>query len=427
MRIKAFIKREGHRVKMLFRTRATRKSYRNGIKLSKNRNRNGKIKVFFILAFPEAWNSFKTIYESALRSDKTEPLVIALPKFLNKNSEDTSPENLKFEAWEFLSKNGVKCINGFENGKWFDIEAAEPDYVFYTRPYNPEYNEAFKTTTVCRYAKVCYVPYAYSMLGGKNVNTVLPEEFVASAYKLFLANDSRRLQSIDYFCGSKKSKEKKFRYLGFPRLDLLKEAGAAKDPNHKFTVSWMPRWRAGEELGNQKGSHFLQYYKDFIEYFSKNTDMNMIIRPHPLMMDYFVKNGVMSQGEIDRFKEVCSNSSNISLDTEKDYMITLGKTDILVADYTSLIAECFFMGKPIVYCDTADNLNPEGTKICSNLYNAGTFDDVTTLIEKIRDEGDVMKDQREKLIRELIPGSIGNIGISILDEIERDHTESHSN
>jgi CDP-glycerol glycerophosphotransferase (TagB/SpsB family) len=134
------------------------------------------------------------------------------------------------------------------------------------------------------------------------------------------------------------------------------------------------------------------------------------------MFPTYISNGVMTQEEVDNFTARCANTKNIEIDTKKDYIDTIISSDLLVADYTSLIAEFFITGKPVIFCDTVAGLNDEGQKICGSLYFADTFADVVRQIEHVRDKDEDI-DKRRALIKELLPDKVGNIGRNILDAI----------
>jgi CDP-glycerol glycerophosphotransferase (TagB/SpsB family) len=193
--------------------------------------------------------------------------------------------------------------------------------------------------------------------------------------------------------------------------------------NDKHTILWLPRWTEGKFINGQKESHFLKYYKQFIEYANKNPDMNLIIRPHPLMFGNFVDKGIMSQDEVDVFKRTCRESHNIELDESKDYFASFGKAGILVADYTSLIAEYFVTGNPVIYCDDVDGLSTEAHLMDSAFYHADNFEQVKENIEKLCNGVDSLVSLREKVRKEIIPANAGYVGVEIINTIIQDYNK----
>lgn len=56
------------------------------------------------------------------------------------------------------------------------------------------------------------------------------------------------------------------------------------------TFLWIPRWTTPAD-DNEKSTFLM--YKDFLlNYFSNNAELSLIIRPHPLMFDNYIKKDI---------------------------------------------------------------------------------------------------------------------------------------
>ncbi len=53
-----------------------------------------------------------------------------------------------------------------------------------------------------------------------------------------------------------------------------------------------------------------------------NPNMDILLRPHPLMFKNFIGKGIMSEIEVDEFNESCLSRENIRVDLEKEYHAT---------------------------------------------------------------------------------------------------------
>ncbi|MBQ8912690.1 MAG: CDP-glycerol glycerophosphotransferase family protein, partial [Lachnospiraceae bacterium] len=374
--------------------------------------------IIFLINFPESWNSVKSVYEAAIKDGKYNVYIIAAPQLSSDIATKTGAMGIKNDAYEFFVKNNIDVINASkENGDWIDLRDYNPDYVIYTRPYNDAYPEPFRPVNVCKYAKLYYIPYAYSMLSDSMLLSVLPENFIFCMRKVYLANKSRKIECEKVHPRYGKYAADRFEYLGFPRFDLYEFDETTEKDNKRYTIAWMPRWTAGSAADKHKGSHFLLYYKQVIQFAKDNPNVEVIIRPHPKMFGHFVATGIMSQEEVDDFMNTCESMDNLSLDKNKDYINTIKNSDLLLADYTSLIAEFFMTGKPVVFCDTVEGLNLEGQKICGSLYYAENFDQIKERIFRIIGGNDEEYGNRQKIIHELLPSQSGGIGKSILESI----------
>ncbi len=413
--IKDDLRNAAHYVKSYFRFREYVQNYNDGIKTLANKKGNN---IVFLINFPESWNSVKSVYEAALENKKLNVTVLAVPQISSDIAKLDSGVVLRSDAYEFFEKNNIKAINADKgNGQWVDLKDLKPDYVIYTRPYNDNYPEIYRPYNVCKYAKLYYIPYAYSMLSDSMLLSVLPENFIFCMRKVYLANESRKIECEKVHPRYGRAAHDRFEYLGFPRFDLYQFDDSNDISNKKFTIAWLPRWTAGSAVDKHKGSHFLLYYKQIIEFAKENPNVEVIIRPHPKMFGHFIANGVMSQEEVTEFMNTCDSMDNLSLDSNKDYINTIKKSDLLLADYTSLIAEFFMTGKPVVFCDTVDGLNLEGQKICGSLYYADNFEEIKEKIFRIIDGNDDDYDKRQQIIKELLPSQSGGIGRSILESI----------
>ncbi len=419
MAIKHKVIRFGHYIKSYFIFHDKIKNYEAGLRYV-NRKNNQIKKLVLLVNFPESWNSLKSIYDEALRKKDIEVKILAVPRISEESENATDMRSGRNEAYDFFTENNIEAIRAdLGDNSWFDLKSLEPDYVIYTRPYKYQYPEAYRSYNVCSYAKLFYVPYAYGMLGEKVLFTVLPEDFVFTMRKIYFANKSRMEEARRCIPRYGKNTADRYTYLGFPRFDMY-SSGSMKtdtDERYKTTIVWLPRWTSEKFNSVQKSSHFLEYYKDFIEFAKDNSDIRLIIRPHPMMLSHYLSEGVMTEEDVKSFRGCCNITANIVIDEEKDYMNTLNKADIMVTDYTSLIAEFFITGKPIVFCDDVTGLNEEGKKICSCLYYADKFDSVVEYIDILRSGNDDMKEIRQNLISNILPVKTGEIGKSILEDI----------
>lgn len=371
--------------------------------------------IVFIIQYPEVWNSLKSVYEVCLQSKNIKPFIICIPKPINLNTESLNYNYKNNEAYQFLCSQNIPCRAALnENNKWFDIQELKPDYIFYSRPYNDEYPKMYRNSECCLNAITCYIPYAYNMMDD-HFYTTFNTDFITNTRYTFVANQSRlKLCQQEYYFQNKLGINQ-FIYLGFPRFDLLKQYKIKNTyKKDKYIIAWLPRWTVPTNNSENKQSSFLQYKDKFLNLIEENSNLSLIIRPHPLMFKNFIQNGVMTEQEVSEFKKECDRL-NIEIDQHKDYLVLFEKSDILVADYTSLLMEYFATEKPIIYCDTAEGLNREAQIMDSALYHADNFDKVTQLIKQLSHGNDSMLHKRQEALKEIIPDNEGNIGEKIIN------------
>lgn len=371
--------------------------------LFRKQDKNKKVRILIIAQLPEVWNSVKTVYETAVNHEDIDLKILAIPKFKSPTDRSFQGNPEKNEMYDFLNSLGIDCINAYDclQGKWVSIQSLTPHYVIYTRSYNDQIPAIYGSNIVCSIAKTCYIPYAYNMMDNEfritfnaNFLTYINYTFVASRSRLDMCKREYYFQN--------KLGISQFIYLGFPRFDLLSQDTAV---NSHYTIAWLPRWTSEKDGKENKKSHFFEYYMKFIEWAGRHKEVEIIIRPHPLMFDNFIDSGIMSIEKVEEFKNKCRLSDSIYIDKDKDYMPLLRKADVLIADYTSLLIEYFVTGKPIIYCDNADNLSQEALIMDAALYHAKSFMDITNILSDLYKGNDIKREERENAILELLPKS----------------------
>lgn len=342
--------------RLLIRTR------RNIRKTALKKQKGEKLVVVFFLQYPEMWNSLKSIYDAMCDDDRYSPLILCFPK--KKGTYEKKQEfHKKNDAIEFCEKNSMKYIDANSDNKWGDIKRLEPDYIFVQRPYDEYMPKALALSCISKYGLVCYVPYGYEYVNGIHLDIEYNSKLMSNLYASFAENDDtysfvRQLSKKEIDLNIRKVYN-----IGFPRFDLVE---ASESIEKSDTVLWLPRWSVNE---SNDRSYFFDYKDILLDYFGCHKDKHLIIRPHPLMFDNFVSVGVMTEKEVLEFKDEIRNMQNVKLDENEDYNLTFKESDVLIADFTTLVIEYFLTKKPVIYCgNNMNDFNSVGKKMESGMY-----------------------------------------------------------
>lgn len=369
------------------------------------------INVCFILQFPEMWNSFKSVYDAFARDCRFRSIVITVPKRKGVGADDSGFEEFN-AASDFCSKNDINYIDAKNSNGWISISSISPDIVFIQRPYDENMPKHLTLQLLSRDSILCYVPYCYEYGADIHLEYVYNRSLINNVFCCFPENDYvkdfiNRASRIDSIIGIRKVYS-----VGFPRFDLIKTLEA--DNYHRTNFLWTPRWSVNEI--NDR-SHFLDYYNPIIDYFSNNPNLNLSIRPHPLMFKNFVENDILSQIEVDRIKTEIDSLENVNWDNNVDYMTTFENVDVLISDYSSLIVEFFVYNKPIIYCGgNVQSLNPYGKEMAKGLYHVQNREELINCVIRLIEGENQYFETNKKTIMTCFRKK-ENIGMTIKDKI----------
>ena len=377
-----------------------------------------RITIVFIIWAESMWNSLRSVYEMAKQDERFDAYILAQPHITDRmGKENQNP------CFDFLSALYKNVIDARADDGWFDLASLNPDYVFYTYPYTQYYCEAYNPANVRKYAKVCLIQYGYNLLKNATFDTTYNAFFSKNVAIQFVScNSAYRKLSRCY--GMKKVINRgypKITNLGFPRFDLVAKV---RQDSCKPCVLWTPRWwvvSSGRSYND--GSKFLLFYKDFLRFATAHEDVAFIIRPHPLMFQNFLAKGIMTQSEIDEFREQCASLGNITIDENSDYQNSINKASIFLADISSLLVEFFVTGKPVIFCADGKNFLPEAKAMDSalSLYHAKNWSEVEMLLDKLLMGNDEMKECRISAIQDFLPQKSMTAADAILGYICADY------
>ena len=205
-----------------------------------------------------------------------------------------------------------------------------------------------------------------------------------------------------------------FYNIGYPSLERYYN----KTYNLKLkNILWTPRWSYDSRLG---GSHFFEYKNIMLSIKYQFHNIDMVIRPHPLMFQNFVKEGLWKEEDIVIFKkELCR--CGIIIDEGGDLYERLTQTDILISDYSSILMPFFLTERPIIYCVHPNiELNDTYKLLMQGMYLAYNKEDVEKYVSMLMKGDDPLRKERIKIKRRIKDVAIGSTA-RIIDIIAEDY------
>ena len=377
-----------------------------------------KINIVFLVERTNIWSSVASIYNAAEKNPMVNVFLLALPPC--RNMELDLDDNSVYEHCLKINPNAVKVYDN-NSKEYFDIKKLDPDYIFINVPYYWEYPEEYRIKNLVRIAKLCYVPYGYNMLQSRILDISVHRDLLMYISYFFAESRvtydyaKKRLRLSQLISG------KRLYDIGFPRFDLYNES-EFDSKKKNITLMWLPRWTTGtevEEGGNEPSSFFMM--KDSIADYAQKTGDKVIIRPHPLAFDNYIKRGLMTEEEVEEYKNKILYNPNTELDESSSYMEGLRSADVLISDFSSLVAEFFITGKPIIYFGNGDNFPSYHIEMYNSFYHASTWEETEKLINNLKRGIDLKKEQRQIAIKHFMNGKPKNVGEHIVNILVEDY------
>lgn len=383
-------------------------------RLKESFKKDNRIIVIFLVNYVPCWNKMVNLYEELKINPLFKPIIVCVPYFY-RVSEIRCIKKQKNETYDYFISKGYDAVNAIDsNGKWIDLRSFNPYYVFCARPYNNCLPKCYRSGSISKHSLLCVILYGET-ISSSEAKEVINHGYFKNVFCYFSFDDSEKEIFIEKNKLGFKSNIQKCEALGRVGLEyILKKKKDKKDSRRK--VIWTPRWSI------KGGSNFFEYKDLIFGLANKYKDIDFVIRPHPLMFTNFISCGIMSQGEVCAFKEKCSNSRNIILDSEKEYIDTFWQTDLLISDFSSLLVEYLVTGKPIIYClhSTKFVYTDIGKKLLSSLYIVNNKEELIKEFERWYDNIDNKKEERNYLINELkIEGCSKRIANKLIEYIEK--------
>lgn len=375
----------------------------------------GKIRVGFIMQNPNVWGSLQPIFEKMEKRSDIEVYGFLIPGY----EGIIGPG-----AWGHYDKENEFFHHKYSNiidaadaeGNVLDLSKYHLDYLFYQRPYDMQRPLLLRCSHTMRFTKTCYVEFAYApenllACEEKVSNTANMGDFLPSLYFYFADSlSSQEFQKHRY-----ENERQKNLFLGYPPAE--KYLLARNSGNKKLNFLWTPRW---ENTDCEHISHFLDYKDKFIDLHSRFREINMTIRPHPLMVDWLASIGYAEEWKLYRKK---LERADIHLDETPLMEDALLGADILFSDPSSTAYMFFLTGRPVI-CQKRGGkswpLSSAGKLMFEGMYWSDDWNDVENILSLLFQGKDPLREVREKIIQKFYDMHFGATD-RIIEEIVSDY------
>ena len=388
---------------------------------------NEKMRIVFIVQRTEVFNSVRTVFEAAVSNDECEVYLLPLPRCATEYKElfwDTYASVVEF--CYHLHGGTVLDTYDFETETYYDLTELMPDYIFLNVPYTIQYPDVYSLEKLALIAQVCYVPYGYAMPNEEKFSGLYAGPFYTDLMKhisfLFVDGDTSYLYcKKNRMWLSERLFGKRLYNIGYPRFDII-DAQEVRQIGNK--ILWLPRWTAAKQIDDGNlASHFFDYNDSLFEYVDGQDYYRLVIRPHPLMFENYIKYDLMSEKDVLTYKEVMKNNEKFSLDEKPSYDDAFNTADVLVTDYSSTIIEFFLRGKPIIYCGKREELSPQIADVTKTFYYVNGWEQLKKVLDGLKDGIDPLKEERQIAVKKFRAGT-QDAGKKILNVLRKSYVSA---
>ena len=157
-----------------------------------------------------------------------------------------------------------------------------------------------------------------------------------------------------------------------------------------------------------------------IDYCQQNNTVDFVFRPHPQAFLNWISTKELSEKEANDYKDKYAKLANANIDDTKEYLTTFYSSDCMITDISSIVAEYFLTGKPIIYCHRKDCFNDFSRKLSEGFYWVHNWQELQNTLDMLRVGNDPLKEKRMQLINSCFYIPEEGSGQSIKEIIKKD-------
>jgi CDP-glycerol glycerophosphotransferase (TagB/SpsB family) len=390
------------------------------------------IKVVFLGLYFEAWDALNEIYQKMAEDPRFEPIVVSMPRKLTGQLAYAQEE----KAHAFFESRQIPHVrlnsggSGSQNQEGLAIlKDLAPDYVFVNYPWQRNYQPAVRFDHLVEFTRLVYVPYFSLVMvdepddepgGGQGDAPVATHLFTQRLHQLASLVFTQEREVVDAYALTERGNSY-IHFTGSPKIDnLAREAEEGKSSwpleEGKFKIIWAPHHSYSPHWYNF--GVFSKIYVQMLEFAKANSDVQIVLRPHPFLWSTLTDREVLTESELSSWRKSWDELPNTAVDEQGSYAGLFLATDILVTDGISFLGEYpLITGKPAIFFENADHwkFSSTGEIAAASSIRVNTFAELAEMIEKAQNNS---LPSREIEIQKLVEASSPHPGESAARIIE---------
>lgn len=356
-----------------------------------------KIKVVFLAIHKSVWK-VDPVFQKMLTDPFFEPVILVCPYTVY--GEERMWQDMQ-ECYEYFKKKGYPLLSSYnkEEQRWITLKEIQPDIVFFTNPHNLTRKEYYEDAYL-NYLS-CYVPYHHEVV---NNHGQFNQFFHAAQWIIFASNH----QVLELYQTLSSSKGKNVIVSGYPSMEsLLNKLNSSlecieswKTNDGRLKIIWAPH-HSVEQTKETPYSTFL-HYAFFFQSLSKKYKDEIVwsFKPHPLLKPKLYLHPDWGVDITDEYYKYWESQSFTQLD-EGEYADLFCSSDAMIHDSGSFLAEYLYVGKPVLYCLSAENTgsfySKFGINALKSCFLSHNQDDIEDFVKRLINKIDIKPEHKEFL------------------------------
>lgn len=397
-------------------------------------SKSDKIVIVFLVEEIHTFSMYYGIFLAAQNREDIVPYVL-LMDYVSPHVAQTHETKIETTELRLKEQYGIDAIKA---SKINALKELRPDFVFLPNAYEDERPAEFAIRKLKAFTKVCVASYGMFMTNRAIEHYSI--EFFQYCWRIFidspmLLESCKKYLSSDLYC----KLEKKMVVSGLSKIEVMRDWIQLRPDNEIWKLSrdanvkriiWLPHhsltWvdGLGDNAVKLGFSTFMKYYNYFLNLARRNSRIEIVLRPHPILFTAIEKSGLMTKEELEAFKNSLNSLPNASINESfnDSYMDLFVSSDAMIGDGVSLLPEYAVTGKPILHTMHTEknraSFNEYGELLVKDFYKAYSENDIENFVYNILGKNnDYMRDQRMESLRSALYEPVDGCGHFIINNL----------
>jgi hypothetical protein len=386
-----------------------------------------RIKVVFLTFYFEAWDALADIHAQMLADPRFEVTVISTQRRFTREAAFAEEDQVS----EFFDEHGIEHLRFNQRDSFKDLEtlrALAPDYVFINYPWQRNYPPGLRAELLSEFTKICYVPYfSLQLVSEPDVSGVAPHIYEQRSHQLASLIFTQDAAVVEAY-GHTSRGNSHVHLTGTPKLDA--QIRQANDGTKRWPLNnrgnqrmiWAPHHSHSPSWLNF--GLFSEIFESMLEFAKSNRNLDIVMRPHPLMFKMLVDREVIAESILEYWLVAWNSLPNTAIDADGDVAHLFAAADLLLTDGISFLGEYpLATKKPGIFIEKPGHwkFSPLGEVSAAANIRVNNFAEFVMTFESIERSGMPNFDKQIETLRQASIPYPGESAKRIIQTVVADH------